>query len=233
MVEISEPLALATGSRLRDALESDILTGVIAPGERLDEVSLAHRFQVSRTPIREALLQLASAGLIEIRHRRGAVVRDLGPQQIVAMFEVMAGLEGLAARLAAQRHGPEEAAELLACHEGCLAALGSGDTDAYYYANERFHQIIYRASHNLFLNEQCLALSRRLRPYRRLQLRAGDRAKTSFAEHGAVVDAILRGDGEQADHALRNHVAIQGQRFTDFIKALGGLSERRYQPAAE
>ena len=233
MADKTESTALATGTRLRDALEADILTGLIGPGERLDEVSLAQRFQVSRTPIREALLQLASAGLIEIRHRRGAVVRDLGPQQIVAMFEVMAGLEGLAARLAAQRHGPEEAAELLACHEGCLAALSSGDTDAYYYANEQFHQLIYRASHNIFLAEQCLALSRRLRPYRRLQLRAGNRATTSFAEHAVVVGAILRHDGEEADHALRNHVVIQGARFVDFVAALSGLSEGKFLPAAE
>ena len=226
-------VATGTHNRLRDALESDIITGAIGPGERLDEVSLANRFAVSRTPIREALMQLSSTGLIEIRHRRGAVVRTLGPHELVAMFEVMAGLESLSGRLAARRHRPAEAETMRASHAACGVALRSGDTDAYYYANEEFHQSIYRASHNAFLLEQCLALSRRLRPYRRLQLRAGDRAKTSFGEHDAIVEAILSHDGEAADRHLRDHVAIQGERFADFIAMLDGGAVAALRPAAE
>ena len=207
--------------RLRDQLESDILTGVLAPGERLDEVSLAKRFSVSRTPIREALMQLGSSGLIEMRPRRGAIVRMLGPKEIVAMFEVMAGLEALAGRLAARRHTAREAEHLQLAHEECGAALNSGDTDAYYYANETFHQAIYSSSHNDFLGEQCLGLSRRLKPYRRLQLRAEGRAKASYSEHSGIIEAIMLHDGKLADKCLREHVMIQGERFADFIFALG------------
>src|SRR3954467_14204623 len=69
--------------KLRDQIENEILTGDMPPGHRLDEVSLATRFGVSRTPIREALFQLASAGLIEIRPRRGAVVAEVGPARMV------------------------------------------------------------------------------------------------------------------------------------------------------
>ena len=92
--------------KLRDQIENEILTGDMPPGFRLDEVTLANRFGVSRTPIREALFQLASAGLIEIRPRRGAVVAEVGPERMVQMFEVMAGLEGMAGRLAAERGLP-------------------------------------------------------------------------------------------------------------------------------
>ena len=88
---------------LRDHLEEDILTGALRPGDRLDEMSLAERFGVSRTPIREALFHLAAAGLIDNRPKRGAIVAEIGPRQLVEMFEVMAELEGMCARLAARR----------------------------------------------------------------------------------------------------------------------------------
>lgn len=226
-MQTGPPMAPNTRQRLRHQLENDILTGALAPGERLDEVALATRFGVSRTPIREALMQLASAGLIEIRPRRGAVVAELGPGTLVEMFEVMAELEGLAGRLAARRHTVADEAAIAAAHEACRTAAALGDCDAYYYENERFHHAIYAASHSGFLAEQCAALHRRLKPYRRLQLRARNRLPVSFAEHDRVVAAILSGDGEAANAELRAHVAIQGERFGDLLASLA------HRPAAE
>ncbi|WP_207484190.1 GntR family transcriptional regulator [Arenibaculum pallidiluteum] len=210
----------ATKARLRDELENAILTGSLLPGQRLDEVSLAKRFGVSRTPIREALRQLETAGLVEIRPRRGAVVAELGTERLVQMFEVMAGLEGVAGRLAARRHTEEDRQALLRAHEACRQAVQAGDADAYYYENEMFHLAIYAASHNAFLAEQCTTLHRRLKPYRRLQLRVRNRMVTSFAEHEAVIDAIIAMDGDRAERALRDHVVIQGDRFADFVALL-------------
>lgn len=213
-------MAENTRQRLRDQLENDILTGALVPGDRLDEVALAHRFGVSRTPIREALMQLASAGLVESRPRRGAVVAELGPERLVEMFEVMAELEGLAGRLAARRHTEADAVALRDAHEACREAAGRGDCDAYYYENERFHGAIYAASQQGFLADQCVSLHRRLKPYRRLQLRARNRLSVSFAEHDRIVTAILAGDGERASAELRAHVAIQGERFGDLLSSL-------------
>ena len=88
---------------LRDQLEQDIVTGALRPGERLDEQSLAARFGVSRTPIREALMQLASAGLVELQARRGAFVASLSLREVIERFEVMAALEGACGALAARR----------------------------------------------------------------------------------------------------------------------------------
>ena len=88
---------------LRDQLEQDIVTGALRPGERLDEQSLAVRFGVSRTPIREALMQLASGGLIELQSRRGAFVASLSLREVIERFEVMAALEGACGALAARR----------------------------------------------------------------------------------------------------------------------------------
>jgi DNA-binding GntR family transcriptional regulator len=206
--------------RLRDQIENEILTGQLAPGSRLDEVALANRFGVSRTPIREALLQLSAAGLIEMRPRRGAIVASVGAEQLIEMFEVMAELEGLAGRLAARRHTDADIQAIMEAHEACRQAAGADDSDAYYYENERFHYAIYHASHNQFLIDQCSTLHRRLKPYRRLQLRVRNRVARSFAEHEQFMSALMIGDGEKASRALRDHVAIQGERFSDFIASL-------------
>jgi DNA-binding GntR family transcriptional regulator len=212
--------------RLRDALEDAIASGAFHPGERLDEQALAERYGVSRTPIREALMQLAASGLVVLRPRRGAIVAMLTAERLVEMFEVMGELEGMAGRLAARRWQPVDEEKLMATHESCRRAVETQDTDAYYYENERFHDAIYAASHNAFLYEQCSALHRRLKPYRRLQLRVSNRATTSFREHEKIVKAILARDPDQAQAALRQHVLVQGDRFADLIASLSQLQKK-------
>jgi DNA-binding GntR family transcriptional regulator len=209
--------------QLREQIEERIATGKLLPGQHLDETELANEFGASRTPIREALIQLASAGLVQIRPRRGAVVSTVSPHEVVEMFEVMAELEAMCARLAARRMSVAEHAKLLEAHQACSSAYEARDPDEYYYRNEVFHHTIFAGSHNNFLAEQARALSRRLRPYRRLQLRVRDRMKHSFSEHDAVVKAIIDGDGQKAADLLRSHVAVQGQRFTDLVASLEAM----------
>jgi DNA-binding GntR family transcriptional regulator len=127
-------------------------------------------------------------------------------------------------RLAARRMSAAEHAQLLEAHRACSIAYEARDPDDYYYRNEVFHHAIYAGSHNHFLAEQARALSRRLRPYRRLQLRVRDRMQHSFGEHDAVVNAIIDGDGQKAADLLRSHVAVQGQRFTDLVASLETLN---------
>jgi DNA-binding GntR family transcriptional regulator len=215
-------------AELREDIEEMIAMGQLLPGQHLDETELAERFGVSRTPIREALQQLASMGVVVIRPRRGAIVADLGPQQLVEMFEVMSELEATCARLAARRMTSEEQITLQAAHQACKVACDAQEPDEYYYKNEAFHEAIYAGSHNQFLIEQARSLYRRLRPYRRLQLRVRNRLAKSYAEHDGVVQAILEGDGEKAAHLLREHVMIQGQRFADLMASLPQLGR---QPA--
>ncbi|WP_426175371.1 GntR family transcriptional regulator [Massilia sp. TWR1-2-2] len=205
---------------LRESIEEMIAVGEFAPGEHLDETELAAKFGVSRTPIRETLIQLASMGLVVIRPRRGALVAELGPQQLVEMFEMMSELEAVCARLGARRMTAAEQEALQEAHAACKEASAAKDPDDYYYKNEVFHYAIYAGSHNQFLIEQARALSRRLRPYRRLQLRVRDRLGASFAEHDALVAAIVNGDGEQAAQLARDHVMIQGERFADLMASL-------------
>lgn len=213
--------ATNTSHRLRQEIEDAIVAGQFLPGERLDEVQLATRFSVSRTPIREALHQLAMAGMVEIRPRRGAIVAMLTPQRLYEMFEVMSELESICGRLAARRISEGEVRALQEAHRACEAVRG--DLDAYYQANEVFHQAIYAASGNQFLAEQCLALQKRLRPYRRLQLRVRNRVQTSFSEHESILDAIIAGNSEAAGAALSAHVRVQGERFSDLVASLAQL----------
>ncbi|MCG2575630.1 GntR family transcriptional regulator [Dechloromonas sp. XY25] len=214
------PPATRQSERLGEQIEERIVTGVYPPGTRLDEQELANTFGVSRTPVREALIQLASAGLIEIRPRRGATVPEVGADRVCEMFELMAEMEAMCGRLAARRITPTEQHELQEAHRACETARDAGQPDVYYQLNEVFHQRIYEASHNSFLVEQATALHRRLRPYRRLQLRVRNRMNTSFNEHQAIVDAIIKGDSELASALLRSHVTVQGERFADLVATL-------------
>ena len=211
---------------LRETIEEEVATGKLLPGTHLDEIELAQRFGVSRTPIREALSLLAGEGLVEIRPRRGAVVAQVTPQRLVEMFEVMAELEAMCARLAARRMSDAELTALEAAHEACRAAAAGRDSDAYFYANELFHQAIYGAAHNSFLSEQAHSLQRKVRPYRRLQLRVRNRVQRSFEEHQAILDALKDGDAEKAVAAIRGHVVVQGERFADLVAGLAQLESR-------
>ncbi|MDO8773201.1 MAG: GntR family transcriptional regulator [Burkholderiaceae bacterium] len=209
---------------LREKIEEQIATGELSPGSTLDEANLVEQHGVSRTPVREALIQLAAQGLIEIRPRHGAVVTSIGPARLIEMFEVMGELEAMCGRLAARRMKDSERTELVAAHEACEKARAEQDSDTYFYCNERFHAAIYAGSHNIFLGEQAVQLHRRLRPYRRLQLRVRNRMGTSFKEHEAIVRSIIAGDADSAALALREHVVVQGERFGDLLASLGELT---------
>ncbi len=212
--------AVRLSGPLMETIEDEIVTRQLPPGTRLDEVELAQRFAVSRTPIREALIQLASAGLVELRPRRGAIVAQISPQRLMEMFDVMAELEALCGRLAARRATPEEQRHLLEAHHACETARNGQDTDGYFYLNERFHLALYSASHNAFLEEQARALQRRLRPYRRLQLRIHNRVMSSYSEHQGIVEAVLAGNEALTVERIRDHIRIQGERFSDLIASL-------------
>lgn len=206
--------------KLREKIENDIIMHQYPSGKKLDETQLAQHFGVSRTPIREALMQLSAIGLVELRPNRGAVIIDPGPHRLFEMFEVMGELEAMAGELAARRHTYADIEAMNSAHQRCILSAEKNDTDAYYYDNEVFHQAIYNASHNMFLAEQCTALHQRLQPYRRLQLRFRNRLHTSLKEHAEIIEAITSGNGDAARQSLRNHICVQGERFGDLMASL-------------
>src|SRR5690606_32900080 len=148
-------------------------------------------------------------GLVELRPRRGVFVRAPGPVELMEMFELMAELEAACGRLAASRITEGGLAELAEANVGCEAAVASGDAEAYYAANGRFHHLIYRHSGNAHLEAEAVRWHRRLRGYRRLQLRLRGRMAQSLAEHREVIAGLRAGDAASAAEALRRHVAVQ------------------------
>ncbi len=171
--------------------------------------ALAERFGVSRTPIREALLQLGAEGFIEVRPRRGAIVSVPTTQRLIEMFETMAELEAACGTLAARRLTAEDDRLIEAAHLACVDVAAGGDPEAYYLANRTFHEALYRASRNAFLAEQALTLHKRLSAYRRVQLRARNRHGQSLAEHAGILEAIREGNEELAAKRLRDHVLVR------------------------
>ena len=205
---------------IADALEELVFTGGFNDRERLDELRLARQFGVSRTPIREALQRLVAADLAEQIPRRGVFVRQPGPVELMEMFETMAEIEGVCGRLAAQRISDAALQKLGSSNASCKAAVVAGDADGYYRQNETFHHVIYHQAGNGFLEQEALRLHRRLKPFRRLQLRLRGRMAQSMAEHEAIVDALRAGQSESAAGALRGHVAIQGEKFHLLMSSL-------------
>ena len=210
---------------IANQLEELIFNGTFGDGERLDEVQLSERFDVSRTPVREALLRLAQSGMVEQLPRRGVFVRQPGPIEMMEMFEVMAELEATAARFAASRMSDTAIQELNATNLKCSAAMEAKNTDDYYQVNELFHAIIYREAGNSFLEQECLRLQRRLSPFRRTQLRFRGRLKQSMQEHEDIVSALEAGDGAAAAEAIRGHVAVQGEKFHNLMASLRTAAE--------
>jgi len=202
---------------IRERIEQMIVTGEFADGERLDEVKLAEQFGVSRTPLREAFQSLAASGLLTLEARRGAFIRHPDFVELVEMFEVMAELEAMCGFRAARHVTESQMVAIGKTIEACEAAISAGDFDEYYRENEKFHHLVYEASGNRFLAREAARLHKRLQPYRRLQLRAAGRMPQSMREHRDVFAALERNDPKAAAAALRQHVAIQGERFNDLM----------------
>ncbi|MFB9949596.1 GntR family transcriptional regulator [Rhizobium puerariae] len=205
---------------LRDHLEEMILDGRLAPGERLDEMELSRRFGLSRTPVREAIKSLLAIGLIETRGRQGTHVALLSIPAIIEMFDVMAALEGLCAKLAARRATPAERAAMREVHAELVKAYEGGDPVTFYKINQKFHDLLYAAAHTHFIAEQAIQLRRRIGAYRMRATYQPGRMLGTLTEHVRIMDAIDAGDPEAAQKAAGDHVQLLGDQLTDFISSL-------------
>lgn len=212
--------ASTRADEIRQVIEAEIFSGLLRPGTRLDEESLAARFGLSRTPVREAILQLVYSGLVVKQPRQGAVVAPLDLHRMVQMFEVMSDIEGLCARYAARRMSAEEKQALQVLHARSCALCEARQLDEYYAVNHAFHEAIYLGCHNVVLQDMARSLFARLAPYRRYQLNHPQRIDESYAEHGEVLEAILAAEPERAQAVMRKHVTIQADIFSEFVSIM-------------
>jgi DNA-binding GntR family transcriptional regulator len=193
---------------LRLQLADEIVRGALRPGSALDETEIAQRFKVSRTPVREALRQLAASGLVDSRAHRGAVVARPTQERLSGMFEAMAELEAMCAGLAAERMPATDRHALESIHEELRLLSQAGNPERFNEVNERFHNAVYAGAQNSYIAEITLATRERVQPFRRAQFRNLGRLPKSYAEHDRVVVAILRGDRIGAAAAMRAHIEL-------------------------
>lgn len=193
---------------LQDRIELAIVRGEFTPGEHLDEHSLADRFGVSRTPVREALKGLSVAKLVQIRPHAGVFVASPPLDEIIEMFELMTNFEAFAASLAAERATQDDIERLRRLHDDCGEAAKSEDAEAFFARNQEFHRCIYELAKNSVLLEQIEALDKRLAPYRRLVTFRPGRVARSIDEHKKIFDAIEQGKSRDAFQKMSRHLSI-------------------------
>ncbi len=203
--------------KIRLALEGEILSGELAPGVALDEEKLAERFNVSRTPVREAMLQLLQSGLIEKESRRRAHVTRLDLAKLIQVFETTSELEGLCARLAARRITKSELEELRVTHIKSQEALLENKADEYASLGRHFHYLIIKATHNDVLIETTNKIALFTRPYRRFQVQRREGMRINDDDHSAILNAIEAGDEDAAHRIMRRHVTVQGDVLAEYI----------------
>ncbi len=200
------PVFTKASDRIRSAIENVVKDGGLLPGDPLDEAALAEQYQVSRTPVREALIQLQAQGLVTSLPRGGMIVAKMDLQQLLSLWELLAELEGVAVRLACQRMTREELTAIVEQHEASAAIVEADDVAGWQDSNLRFHELIYRATRNPYLRQEVLRIRTRTGYYRKHAFGALGRIRASFEQHGEVVHALQRGDAEAAAQAMVAHM---------------------------
>lgn len=216
---VTQGSGLSQPDRIRLALMRDIESGALMPGAALDEKSLAARFEVSRTPVREALLSLAAQQLVRILPRSGMFVHAPDATELVGMLEALSELEAVAVRLCARRMDPEQRQAVDALCKESEVAAAAGDRLAFEAANEAFHDALYEGSGNTFVVEQVKLLRLKLAGFRRRVRDQPGRLQASAADHRLIVDGLLRNEPEQAAHAMREHISAKGRAYADLLLA--------------
>jgi DNA-binding GntR family transcriptional regulator len=217
--------AVTLSDEIFHALVNDILSGAVEPGGRLDEPSISRKFNVSRTPIREALRRLSGTGLVEITPRRGVTVARIDVDELNDMFEALAEFEGLCARLSAVRMTTLEKKRLEILNAGRQKRIAEGEKDLVKLNNE-FHEAIYLGSHNASIAAATRGFRQRLAPFRALQFVPGQ-TEYSFHEHDDIVRAIIAADPERAYTSMRDHVTGTG------LQVIEHFSRTRESPPAK
>lgn len=196
-------IAAPVADRLRD----DILEGTFPPGDRLIELQLAERYGVGRAAIRAALAELDGEGLVQREANRGATVRRISVSEAVEITQARAALEGLIARLAAERATDADCAELRTLIAEMTEAVQQEDKLAYSKLNRSLHRTLCQIARHQVADDLVANLRNRAAHHQfRLALVPG-RAAESLVQHAAIVEAVTSRDGQAAEEAMRNHLA--------------------------
>ncbi len=196
-------------------------------GTFIDELALAAKFQISRTPLREALKVLAAEGLVESVPRRGSRVIAMTDADAEQLFPVMALLEGRCAHEAAMRASDDALLHLQRLHDQLERTAAVHDLDGYYRVNHEFHSAVQSMAANRWLDRVSADLRRFMRLWRGRQLKLPGRIEASIQEHRDLLAAIVERDPARAERAMHEHLMAQSRA----LAALQRLESAESPPA--
>lgn len=220
--------ATSIQGRVIAAMRDRIINGHAEPGSALSELALADEFGVSRTPVREALKQLQTEGLVEIRPRVGTFVTSPSRREITELFEIKELLEGAAARLLAQRGNVPEVEQLRDNVDQADRAVRRDDRLRYAELVHEFHDLLIQGADNQKLEAHYRTLMNQLAYARLVQtsLARPGRALESDQEHHRVLELILEKDGDSAERLMRQHVRASRRAVLEGLAAGDAASTR-------
>jgi DNA-binding GntR family transcriptional regulator len=190
-------------------IKHQIVTLELPPSSLIDEQRLTQELGIGRTPVREALRQLAAEKLVTVVPRRGTFVADISITDLHELWEVRWNLEGLAARLAAQRIGGQQLEQMKALFDDFDQVVNESGGEAFLDIDDRFHHLLYQAANNKFLEDvldRLYTLSARLW-FMSLERLSHQVVKEAIREHTEVVVALEKGDAEEAERVIQSHIA--------------------------
>lgn len=201
---------------VRDDILALILKGVWVPGQRINEPDVAGRLGVSRVPVREALRELESSGLVVARKHSGVFVRELGASEIRDLYQLRGLLDGFAGRQSARLGKSAKAALLNGLNASVHAmqdAAGRHSVQEYYAENLRFHWLIVAGANNHALSETYRGIVQKLHLSRLKNLSQDVGMRSSIAEHREIVQALAQGDPQRCEALMASHVGVAFKRL--------------------
>ncbi|MCA3596198.1 MAG: GntR family transcriptional regulator [Methylobacterium sp.] len=203
--------------RIRDLIRS----GELEPNSRVNELELAERFGISRTPLREAIKILATEGMLELLPNRGARVAAVNEAEIDEMLEVIAGLEANAARLLAMRISDSEIADIAELHEVMLEAYEKRDEAHYFTLNRQIHEAMMRAAKNATLAQLYAGLSSRIQRFRYAAHKTPEQWRRAIDEHEDMLRLMIERDGEKLAALMERHILGKKEPIAAQFGAMG------------
>jgi DNA-binding GntR family transcriptional regulator len=200
-----------------NTLMEDILSGRLKPGEKLNISEISERLGVSRTPVREALKQLMSVGLVENVPHRSPFVKKLSIEEIIELYYIRAALEGVASRLASKRLDDQQIRELERLCKRMEDKARSGKYDDFVEDNSKFHFLIYEATNSPRLQEMALHYYRQCEQYRALVMELPGSYDEVCQEHKNILNAFKKRDLEKADNFARQHYFNSARRIAKSV----------------
>ena len=216
MAKTARPKSLVTF--ITEDLEKKILNGTLKQGQRLIEAELCRAYEVSQTPLREALRILESNGYVTHEPRKGAFVTEIAIDEIEEIFRIRANLESLATYLAIKRCTPEVISELKKIHQKMIKVAAQKDVKAYFALNFKFHETIIIASRSSRLIQMIQAFVKQTDRFRLDILKFPEMLKTSIEAHENIIQLFESGDAEKAERMRRDSILKRIKIYIQKVK---------------